>query len=582
MTSGYAKVTVTQGSGVIAVASVVDNMTNDPTTIHMKLAGGGPTEYWLSVAAHTSGLQGSQWRTDLGVLNLSSSTANLQLKFYAGGSVLTSSTTVASGAQSIIQDVVNLFSYTGSGALEVVSDKPVYVTSRTYNQASSGTFGQDYDSFTAGLGLSTGNAVVLPQLAEDSAYRTNIGVTNLGSSAAAVTVELYNGTGTKLTQFGVNLAAGQWYQDIQPFRNRGGQTNMTSGYAKVTVTQGSGVIAVASVVDNMTNDPTTIQMKRAMGSGVIAPISSASWVFTNILGQLGVTLPTIDSVVSTARSSGPTPMINQLAAVDPAHLIPLADGIRVDFGTGTLINGSTVTGSATITYSNATPTSNGFSTNYAVSVAPDFAINGAKLPITSVTGTVSASQSTSGPSSAGSGVGVLTLGAQAAPTTVADITMTGSGSNPSATLTGSVHFDTSVCPNYPISGTVDRTVGADRFVVTFDNKCDGSFTFGGNPATLSCNAGQQVAGGDTADSRYFEMGTTAATFQFDYDTYSIQDQIQIIYEGNVIFDTSCVGASGTVYPSYSGSTSVIQVNVIPNCSGGTSGTAWVYQVYCPQ
>jgi hypothetical protein len=274
-------------------------------------------------------------------------------------------------------------------------------------------------------------------------------------------------------------------------------------------------------------------------------------------------------------------LINQVAAVDPTHRIPLPDGIRLDYGTGALIRGSTVTGSVTITYSNGTLTSTGFSANVAVSISPDFAINGAKYPLTSASGTVSASQSTSGASAAGFGVGLLDIGTQAVTTTVADIAMTGSGSNPPATLTGSAHFDTSVCPNYPISGTIDRTIGSDRFVITFDNKCNSSFTFTSNPATLSCNAGQQVAGGDTPDSRSFEMGRTSATFQFDYDTFSIPDQIQVVYEGRVIFDTSCVGASGTVYPSYSGSTSVIQVNVTPNCSGGTSGTAWQYQVHCP-
>ena|GEM_PF-6029249 len=38
--------------------------------------------------------------------------------------------------------------------------------------------------------------------------------------------------------------------------------NLSRGYAKVTVVSGSGVMALASVVDNVTNDPTTVRMVR--------------------------------------------------------------------------------------------------------------------------------------------------------------------------------------------------------------------------------------------------------------------------------------------------------------------------------
>ena len=103
---------------------------------------------------------------------------------------------------------------------------------------------------------------------------------------------------------------------------------------------------------------------------------------------------------------------------------------------------------------------------------------------------------------------------------------------------------------------------------------------GTNPPAQSCNAGQQVAGADTPDSRSFEMGKTSATFQFDYDTYSQQDRIQVYYQGSPIYDTGCVGKSDTVHLSFSGQSTVIQVVVTPNCAGG-SGTSWNYTVHCP-
>jgi hypothetical protein len=58
------------------------------------------------------------------------------------------------------------------------------------------------------------------------------------------------------------LAVGQWAQETQPFLNKGLQTAMDRGYAKITVQTGSGVFGFASVIDNITNDPTTVAMQR--------------------------------------------------------------------------------------------------------------------------------------------------------------------------------------------------------------------------------------------------------------------------------------------------------------------------------
>ena len=85
---------------------------------------------------------------------------------------------------------------------------------------------------------------------------------NAGSVPATVLVELYDGAGTKLSEYTVQLAIGQWAQEIQPFRSKAGQTSMDRGYAKITVQSGSGVFGFASVVDNITNDPTTVAMQR--------------------------------------------------------------------------------------------------------------------------------------------------------------------------------------------------------------------------------------------------------------------------------------------------------------------------------
>ncbi|MFI5166959.1 MAG: PKD domain-containing protein [Thermoanaerobaculales bacterium] len=267
MAAGYAKITVNSGSGVLAYASVLDNITNDPTTINPLAADSG-TDVWIPVGSHASGLNNSQYRSDLGLLNTGAASASVQIKGYIGGSVFTKNVVVAAGAQLILTDVVGQqLAASGSGAIEVISNHPLKVTARTYNQVSStascypnGTQGQDYLAATTSQGLSVGQTAWLGQLTESAAYRTNIGLTNTSNGNVSATVYLYDATGHLLGSYQVSLGPGQFQQVTQPFKNKAtpSQTAMAAGYAKITVNSGSGVLAYASVLDNITNDPTTI------------------------------------------------------------------------------------------------------------------------------------------------------------------------------------------------------------------------------------------------------------------------------------------------------------------------------------
>jgi hypothetical protein len=227
------------------------------------------TALWVPVVVNTAGLRGSEWRSDLGLLNAGPNAARVELTFHGAAGTATNTTFVPAGAQSVLDDVVGQLGASGQGALELSSDQPLRISSRTYNRASAegvtgghGTVGQSYPALASGEGLSAGQAAWLPHLVENAAYRTNIGMVNSGAAPAEVAVELYDGAGGLLTTYAVTLAPGQWKQETQPFRKKAGQTAMDRGYARVTVTSGSGVSAFASVVDNLTNDPTTVAMQR--------------------------------------------------------------------------------------------------------------------------------------------------------------------------------------------------------------------------------------------------------------------------------------------------------------------------------
>jgi hypothetical protein len=224
---------------------------------------------WVPVASHNAGKNNSQWRSDLGLLNPGTVKANAQIEFYGSGGVVSNTTYVPAATQSILTDVVGQLNGSNSGALEVLSDQPLKVTARTYNEVSSGascypngTQGQDYPAVVTGDGLAVGSSAYLAGLTENASYRCNIGVVNTGTGSATVLVELFNGAGTKLANYTVSLAAGLWAQETQPFKSKAGQTAMDRGYATITVQTGSGVFAFASVIDNITNDPTTVAMQR--------------------------------------------------------------------------------------------------------------------------------------------------------------------------------------------------------------------------------------------------------------------------------------------------------------------------------
>lgn len=103
---------------------------------------------------------------------------------------------------------------------------------------------------------------------------------------------------------------------------------------------------------------------------------------------------------------------------------------------------------------------------------------------------------------------------------------------------------------------------------------------GAPPPVAQCSAVQN-AGGDLADTRNVPLGAASGTFTLTYEMWGIKDQIRVIHDGGTIFDSGCVSNGKTQLIPYSGLASFVTVQVVPNCSGNTSGTAWNYSLSCP-
>ncbi len=221
--------------------------------------------YWVATASNASGAGGSQWRTRLGLFNISLTEATVEVTFHGSGSSPSTTQSISSGEQLVIDDIVGMLGSSGSGSLEIVSSNRLLVSSRTSNQGASGSFGQFLDSSPStavSMGINGGGRVWLAMLEESTAFRTNIGFTNTGLEPATVLVTLYDHMGVEVATFSVTIGAGLNTQENQPYLNRGGRNDITAGFASVQVTEGAGLIVYGSVIDNQTGDPITIPMKR--------------------------------------------------------------------------------------------------------------------------------------------------------------------------------------------------------------------------------------------------------------------------------------------------------------------------------
>ncbi|MEJ2580276.1 MAG: serine hydrolase [Acidobacteriota bacterium] len=260
--SGYAVITVRTGQDISVYGSVIDNATGDPTAIPMK-TGHGSHRLWIAAAAHSGGAQGSEWRTDLCLLNLSGDPATAEIIFRrSDGETAVLPVNVPDRRQVMLEDVVSQLGLAGSGSIEVISDRPLLASSHTFNAGADGTYGL----FVAGISgqgtASGGDTVWLPQLRQNALFRTNIGLVNSSPSKARVQISLHDGSGSEIASRRRVLDPHGWVQLQEPFARLADRTDINSGYARITVESGSGIIAYASMIDNSTNDGTAITMKR--------------------------------------------------------------------------------------------------------------------------------------------------------------------------------------------------------------------------------------------------------------------------------------------------------------------------------
>ena len=219
----------------------------------------------VPAAAHAPGAYGSLWRTDVAVVNASGAPVTLEVRFTpaGGGDARTWSGTLAPGTRLFADVLVTLLGVgaeeRASGALRLSSDRPLVVSSRTWNATERGTYGAHLAGMGEERAVTEGRPGVLAQLKRGASSRTNVGLTNPGTTEVTGTIRLYAANGTGLGgATSVAVPAGALVQVDDVFAACGAG-DAAIAWAKVEVTTpGGALFAYASVIDNATSDPTIV------------------------------------------------------------------------------------------------------------------------------------------------------------------------------------------------------------------------------------------------------------------------------------------------------------------------------------
>ncbi|HUF17456.1 MAG TPA: hypothetical protein VMS12_05360, partial [Thermoanaerobaculia bacterium] len=244
---------------------------------------------YIAAAARAEGANGTFFQSDLRLVNLSSTAADVDLTFLPSNtdnqSALPVRVSIGPRESLDIDDVLgNLFSVTsGVGAIRIVSESDLAVTSRTYtpsgDPACLGTFGQSIPASPADDAVEKG---VIPNVSVSvgagTGFRSNFGAVNPSTAEVSVRVTLRDGSGAAVGSADLTLPPyGHIQQSVASLFNAP-LIETTNGFIEVDAS--AALLSYASVVDNLSGDPIFVPAQPDTGTprdGLT--IIAKQWVF---------------------------------------------------------------------------------------------------------------------------------------------------------------------------------------------------------------------------------------------------------------------------------------------------------------
>lgn len=240
---------------------------------------GGPPPGTLIIpaVAHAQGI-GSPFRSDVRIANVSFEDIEYEISYTPSetdGTQQSKKTrlTITAGDTVAFDDIVKAWYGAGvldEGGVGTIEIRPLngpgpgstFASSRTYAITAGGTLGQfipalRLDQFVGDIGKDSLGRISLQQVANSSAYRTNLGFVEGSGTPVTFLARLLNSKGEELQRYTREIPAFGHMQ--RSLTSLFGEIPLDDGRVEVEVTSASGkVSAYASVVNNATSDPLLI------------------------------------------------------------------------------------------------------------------------------------------------------------------------------------------------------------------------------------------------------------------------------------------------------------------------------------
>jgi hypothetical protein len=175
---------------------------------------------------------------------------------------------INSGGGSLL---VATFPEDNPGIEDKVLSRAFLVTSNTYNNARTGTFGTTVPGVWTGL-LDDGISAIAQNVRNDAAFRTNIGAVNLGRCNATLRVTVYDADGhTILNQAPFIVPPLGHFQDGLPVQTEAGTVEfLVDDPCRTSNTDYAVVFPYTSTNDNRSGDPSYQTPSLLAGTSILA------------------------------------------------------------------------------------------------------------------------------------------------------------------------------------------------------------------------------------------------------------------------------------------------------------------------
>ena len=235
----------------------------------------GARVQYVPVVGKVAGAAGTNFVTDVRIINHGAATANVTLDYYqqsaAGHSAPTAAAniTVVPGEQKVLDDVIGILGSSGLGGLRVTSDQNVEVRSRVINDLRSGGQGTTGFAVEAGELSSAKTSGTLGFLSASSpadigtgvGFRSNIGYFNPASTSVTATFTARRASnGSVLGTRTITIPANSFVQQgVFSLLDTVAGADQIQPDFYVTWSSTAALFVYAAVVDNKTGDSVLIQ-----------------------------------------------------------------------------------------------------------------------------------------------------------------------------------------------------------------------------------------------------------------------------------------------------------------------------------